>query len=98
VGKDGKFNANWLGIKTGLTNTKATKHNEIIENNIKKGKDAKKVRMSLAEKEHIWRLNKKWVCDDTESEVDEPPPPEQPSPSEEMVPKRLYDELLRQIA
>ena len=63
--------------------------------------------MSLAEKEHIWRICKKWVNDDvdeepsveekSESSVEEvqPPPPE---PQEEMVPKRLYDEQLRHIA
>jgi hypothetical protein len=37
-----------------------------VKTNSKKGKDVKKVRMSLAEKEHIWRICKKWVNDDDE--------------------------------
>jgi hypothetical protein len=42
------------------------KHKEIIKSNKKQGKDVKKVRMTLAEKEHIWRINKKWVIDEEE--------------------------------
>ena len=66
VMKDGKFQANWLGIQTELTNAHAVKHSQIVKTNLKKGKDVKKVRMSLAEKEHIWRICKKWVNDDDE--------------------------------
>ena len=66
--KEGKFSANWLGVETKLSNAHAVGHKEIIETNKKKGKDVKKVRMSLAEKEHIWRLSKKWVEDSISEE------------------------------
>ena len=51
-------------METGLTNAHAVKHKDIVELNKKQGKDVKKVRMSLAEKEHIWRISKRWVNDD----------------------------------
>ena len=62
-----------------MTNAHAEKHEEIIQGSKKKGKDVKKVRMSLAEKEHIWRICKKWVNDDVEEE------PEESETSEEEV-------------
>ena len=67
-----------LGHHTKLTNAHAVKTNEIIECKIRQGKDSKKVRMSIAEKEHVWRIGKKIIDDEEESE-------------EEMIPKRLYD-------
>ena len=84
-----------------MTNAHAVNGIDIINKyKNKKGKDAKKVRMSIAEKEHIWRISKKWIDDDIEEEVevrevssmssDKPPPKEE----EEMVPKRWYDELM----
>ena len=66
--KDGKYQANWLGVQTELTNAHAVKHNDIVKKNLKKGKDVKKVRMTLAEKEHIWRICKKWVNDSSDDE------------------------------
>ena len=55
-----------MGIQTELSNAHAVKHKEIIKSNKKQGKDVKKVRSDLAVKEHIWRINKKWVIDEEE--------------------------------
>ena len=71
----------------------------------------------MAEKEHIWRLSKKWVkdevcdepvhCDEQYSSRSNCSDPEcchsshslkKPVCTEEMVPKRLYDELLSEMA
>ena len=98
----------WLGTQTELTNAHAVNSKDIIDKfKDKKGKGAKKVRMSIAEKEHIWRISKKWIDDDIEEEVEvrevssmssdpEPPkePLQEPPQQEEMVPKRLYDALM----
>ena len=59
--------------------------------------------MSIAEKEHIWRISKKWVDDDIEEEeieereVSSMSSEAPPEPTEEMVPKRLYDKLLNEM-
>ena len=78
--KGGQFQANWLGVETQLTNAHAVNHKDIIEKNKKKGKDVKKVRMSLAEKEHIWRVSKKWINDESDIE-------EKSSESEQIPPQ-----------
>ena len=59
--------------------------------------------MSIAEKEHIWRISKKWVDDDIEEEeieereVSSMSSEAPPEPTEEMVQKRLYDKLLNEM-
>jgi len=46
--------------------------------------------MSIAEKEHVWRIGKKWDNEGELEHVDE-----SISDQEEMVPKKLYDNLLK---
>ena len=80
----------WLGHYTELTNAHAARRSDIIHSKARQGEDTKKVRMQIANQEHIWRIGKKWVGEQEPIHVDE-------DEQEEMVPKRLYDELLLQF-
>ena len=75
-----------------MSNSKAVRHDEIV-NRFQRDKsvETKEVRKSLAVKEHVWRIGKRWL--ETEGETPIEPQPQSKEYEEPMVPKRLYDEL-----